>query len=168
MEGELAAALEPVEVGAELDAVGLETEVGGDLGGGREEPRGADAVVSGKVSGDGDGGVAVDVPGELLGEVSGVREELADAEESVEGPTRFVHLNKIFEKKIRVIVSFLAVANGEANPRNGMDRRKGRDRLDSLEELVQVTQDVAAEKDSWSRISRHGGDVRAGKRDRMR
>lgn len=99
MEGELAAALEPVEVGTELDAISLEAEVGGEFGGSREEPYGAHAVVAGEVGGDRDGGAAVQVVRELDGTVSGVREELAYAEQGVERPARLVNLKRDSKKK---------------------------------------------------------------------
>lgn len=94
MEGEPAASLQPIEIRAQLDPIGREAAVGEALCGGGEDARGADAVVAGEVGRDGHGGAAIDVIGELVGAIGGVGEELAHAEQGIEGPSRLVHLEK--------------------------------------------------------------------------
>jgi len=89
---ELAAALQPVEIGTDLDPVGLKpsirsTDLGQDFGS-------SGAVISSEVSGDGDRAAAVDVIGELVDPIGGVGKELANAQQGVEWAARFVNLRR--------------------------------------------------------------------------
>lgn len=92
MQRELPAPLQPVEIGAYLDPVGLEPPVRRVPGGSGEDFGRADTVVAGEVGGNGDREASLDVVGELVGATVGrVGEELSDAEEGVEWTGRFVH-----------------------------------------------------------------------------
>lgn len=90
---ELSTPLQPEEAVADPKPVALEPGIVRVLGSGGEHLGGADAVPADEVGGDGDRRAAVHILHELVEAVGGVREELAHAEDGVEGAGSFVHLN---------------------------------------------------------------------------
>lgn len=93
-EGKFAAALQPEKIGADLQSIRLKSTSSVWLRGGGQKADGTDAVVTDEVSGDGDGGAALKVVGHFVDPLVGVREELANAEEGVEGVHGLLKLHR--------------------------------------------------------------------------
>lgn len=90
---ELSAPPQPEKIIADTKPVALEPGIGRVLGSCSEHLGGADAVPADEVGGDGDRGAAAHILHKLVEAVGGVREELANAEDGVEGAGGFVNLN---------------------------------------------------------------------------